>query len=392
MNPEPVKSPPGRSLLKVLIRVALALVVGLAISALSAELLFRHLLFGASPLAKRYGPSLRKPHYYADYQSDDDFFKLQRTLVFQGQREQFVHRDERLGWLTPLVEPGTYAHKAEAWLRGRRPVLMYGDSFTACMTPPTECWQGLLGNDPERGRRMLLLNYGTWSFGMDQAYLLFRDSIERWKEQEPIVAFGVLVDDDVDRVVLGFRGCPKPLTRLVDGRLQFEYPGTPDIEEWMRRNPPRRGSYFLRFLALHNATARRLASKLDPAPAVLLERKSRLGRALVKAVKEVADAHAAEMFFVLFHEPRSSEKLEPFGWRERVLVKALEDFGIPYVSSKHALHEHARLHGHQLSEYFITQGNAAGHLNELGNQAVFAGLLRALDGVFDWAPGMPSRL
>src|SRR5690606_21886828 len=166
------------------------------------------------------GWRLRRAGIYADAQSDDDYWKLEHGLRRPGERDSFVHRDAKLGWLDPRLAPGSYAHVGEGDLRGRRPVLLYGDSFAACTTAAADCWEGLLERDPELGATHVLLNHGTAAFGLDQILLLVRASLPRWRGRDPLVVVGIFVEDALDRSLLAFRGCPKPRFELdADGRL-----------------------------------------------------------------------------------------------------------------------------------------------------------------------------
>ena len=95
-------------------------------------------------------------------------------------------------------------------------MLLFGDSFCECATPPEECWQGLLERSP-LGPRFALVNYGTGGYGLDQVLLLARRVLDRWRGRDPLVVVGILVDDDLDRDALALRNFPKPRFRLADG-------------------------------------------------------------------------------------------------------------------------------------------------------------------------------
>ena len=53
----------------------------------------------------------------------------------------------------------------------------------------------------------------------DQVLLLMQDSIDHYAEDDPVVVFGIVLDSDLERSVLGFRAWPKPRLRLTGGDL-----------------------------------------------------------------------------------------------------------------------------------------------------------------------------
>ena len=105
--------------------------------------------------------------------------------------------DSRLGWVSRGVLDD-YDHERRAELAGRRPVLLFGDSFAACVTEPVDCWQGWFARSERRDDEMLL-NYGAGGYGLDQIALLAQSALDRWHAERPRILIGILVDDDIDR-------------------------------------------------------------------------------------------------------------------------------------------------------------------------------------------------
>ena len=363
-------------------RALLAVALGLVAALVIGELAFREVLFGGGMLTERLGDRVRRANCHADPDADGDFWRLHHLFTPRGSRDTFFNRDDLLGWLDVTVTPGSYGHDHERYLLERRPVLMYGDSFAACVLPDESCWQGLLEKSALRSEFMML-NYGTSAYGLDQAYLLMRESIDHWADLRPVVVIGILVDNDLDRCLLDFRGCPKPVLCLVDGDLEVAAPGAGNVDDWLEDNPPDIASYLLRYLAMR--------TEWWPAPLrhpmgeheLLVERKKTLARAIIERIAADLTERDLEFFFVLFHAPESAASEGPWTWREELLIDTFSELGIPYVSSKRALREDHERTGDSWQDYYLQEGTIRGHFSSVGNRAVFPAILDGLRGEFD---------
>lgn len=370
-------------------RALLGVALGSALAFGAAEGVLRYLLFGQSDFARERGAALRKPGYFCDPNSDPDYHKLMRLWSPKRMGRGFVNRDPKLGWLAkPIQSPG-YGHVDERMLGERRPFLFYGDSFTACVIPSKDCWQGLLEETPFAAE-LKTVNYGTCAFGIDQTCLLFSESIEHWLRRKPIVAVGILVDNDLDRTVFDFRGCPKPIYALENGELSVTFPGVEDIDEWIEEHPPRITSYLVRYLVHYK---RILPASWGPPRSndpVMVARKKEISRALIESVRAELESCDLEYFFVLFYGPKSWSQQRVQGWRDEFLVETLDSLEIPWVSTRLALQDSARRQGRALKDvqddYFLPPGkNFGGHYTRLGNEAALPAILRGLCGQYDGA-------
>jgi hypothetical protein len=219
------------------------LVVFLALT--GTELVFRSLLFSEAPFMQ----PLQKPGLYADCTASDDYWKLlylfpnhDEPADTRSQRAGMVsHFDSQLGWVNSLISPESYHHADAAGLGSKTPILLYGDSFAQCRTPPDECFQGLINSDPQLGSTYHLLNYGVWGYGLDQIYLLYRKTVDLYKN--PVVVISLL-PEDMDRAVLTVRDAPKPYFALNHGNLELKgAPIDPDLACFHRKHPPAVRSY-----------------------------------------------------------------------------------------------------------------------------------------------------
>lgn len=205
-----------------------------AFAVLSLELIFRAMLFSdikafsflRSPY--EYAPNIREGNL--DYY-DEDFWKL--NYLFN---RQFVINDPHplLGW-TGAADKKTFKHREEDLLNGRRPVLLFGDSFAQCVDS-VDCFEEILNSDPEFSDNHFLLNYGVGGYGVDQIYLLFNEAAGRFKD--PFIIFSMLTVD-LDRSMLKVRDAQKPYFELTENGLILKgVPITLSSDEYFRQNPP----------------------------------------------------------------------------------------------------------------------------------------------------------
>ncbi len=361
-----------------LLFTGLALVLGF----LLLEGALRFLLFSELEWARRLGAPLRREPLYCSTASGREYWKLH--LLFSGQQAELIHPffDARVGWLKPDIEPGTLRHRRERGLRGRRPVLLYGDSYAACAVAAEHCWEALLERS-ELGRDLCLLNYGVGGYGLDQCYLLLEHTLGLYAERDPIVVIGILVEDDLDRSYLGLRSNPKPWFTLEEDRLVLHPIEDPVPLGFVRDHPVGIASYAWRagLFGLGLASPERALSWTAERDHVQV--KQALNARILEELRCALTARGLESFFVLFHGTRSLGSSGPYGWQEPFLHRIFEEQGLPFVSSRRWLLEHARATGTPLEDYFIPEGAGKNHYRPETNEIVFGALLAGLQGRFE---------
>jgi len=258
-------------------------------------------------------------------------------------------------------------------------VLLFGDSFAACVTPPEECWGALLERSDLAGD-YALLNYGAGGYGLGQISLLCRAALPLYAQARPVVVIGLLIDDDLDRALLDFRVWPKPVHRLdADGRPRLvprELARTRD--ESIRREGIGIASYAWRYLCFGTPLmpGRRAAAARAHQRAVF-----DLSRALLDQLVASLEACEVDYVFLVFHGSSFLGATSPYREREEFLLGELSRLGAPYVLSREELVADARRTGRTESDYFIVSGHGRNHYTALGNEVVFralrAGVLRA---------------
>jgi hypothetical protein len=374
-------------------RRAMALLLGLSVSLLAAEVGLRVLLFWDTPLIARAARKLRQPGYYADMRREDVYWKLQRIWTPREQRNPFGRFSEKTGWTGALIDSQTLTMADEDKVGERRPVLLYGDSFAECVTPPEQAWQGLLERSPE-GSTHALLNFGVSGFGVDQALTMLEATVPRFAERKPLVIFAIFLDEDPDRALLGFRGMPKPRYELVDGELVFRPLEETDPQAWWDTHPPGVPSYLWRLVRgpqgpLPWTWQQKLNPVADDAPVIALT------RAILTRMHKELEAQGIEHFVLGFHGRMMLENPIDHAWRERFVRNVCSDLGLRFLSSRpflmSAVSRRTELLGKSL---FVTQGPFEGHYNARGNVVVLEAIRQALQGRYERedVSGIPEAL
>ena len=357
--------------------------IAVVVTVVLLELGLRFLLFNGSGLAQQWGASLRDPANFA-YRWTDEYWKL-HYLFADPETHRPTRHDSQVGWLHQRIQEGTYDHFARGQVAGRRPVLLYGDSFAACVTPREDCWEGIL-SDSELNPSHELLNYGVGGYGFDQTVLLFERSIDLWTDQKPVVVISLLVDVNLDRTALHFKGWPKPYLIVGEnGELTQEEEVVHGSDPYLENHPVGIASYAWRYLVNGSGMLPDAwQAGLQGRDGIDDETRAR-SRALLEEVRDECEARDLEYFVLLFHGRRV---LTPEGqgiedWHEPFLIGELERLQMPYVSSRPLLQAHAQESGQPVSDYFFTKGIRRRHYTPLANRVVFeairAGIAREYD-------------
>lgn len=284
--------------------------------------------------------------------------------------------DPALGWTWTRIAPGTYVHAEESQRAERRPVLLFGDSYSACLTSREECFEGLMERNVLAGR-LQLLNYGVCGYGFDQTYLLSRATIERYQGQDPIVVIGLLVDDDLKRALLSQREYPKPRLSVADGRIVAPQAPVPSHADRLADPLPLPASWAWAWL--------RHAFSTDPIedPDSAARREvEELTRAMLREL--VADLRQRELdaFFLLFHTADSFGVPVSDDWRTQLTCDTLDELGAPWYDVREEFARRLAERGGAIEDFYIPLDQpGGGHYGAEGNAAAFAVLLRGLNEV-----------
>jgi hypothetical protein len=363
-------------------RRALALLFGCVISFLLAEGGLRVLLFWDTPALEKSAHKLRQPGYYADMAREDLYWKLVRIWTPREHRDPFGRFSEKTGWTSPLIDSKTLVSEDEQKVGARRPVLLYGDSFSECVTPPEQAWQGLLERSPE-SKQAAIVNFGVSGFGTDQAFSMLDATIDRFAARNPLVVFGIFLDEDPDRAMLSFRGMPKPRYTLEGGDLVFHPLEEHDPQTWWDNHPPGVASYIWRLLrGPHGPLPYEWQEKLSPLPSDA--QVIALTRAILARVHQRLEALHVEHFVLGFQGRMMLENPMPHLWRERFVRDACSELGMHFLSSRPYLLSAVGWKKELLGQtLFVTQGSLEGHFNARGNVVVLEAFRQAIQGRYE---------
>lgn len=214
----------------------LLLVISVTFSLLICELAFRMIIFSKS---NKFA-DLKDPGKYAKT-VQDDYWKL--YYKFNGPFKPPKNPHPLLGWIGHF-DRQTLDHNEQGKLNGRRPVLFYGDSFIMCQSDSVNCFHEILNNDTSFNKKFFTLNYGVGGYGVDQIYLLFKETIDRFVN--PFVVFSIM-PTDMDRCLLTVRTGQKPFfIEQGDSIVLQGVPIDPDPAHFFSENSPDITSYIYR--------------------------------------------------------------------------------------------------------------------------------------------------
>lgn len=328
----------------VALRLGLA-ALGIAVAIVAAELVYRALLFGDAPAFERW----REPGLYADALDDDDFWKLAHRFGRLDRPPREPH--PLLGWVGAF-DRATLRHHDAGHVAGRRPVLLYGDSFARCVGP-VECFQDILNADPRFARDHYLLNYGVGGYGLDQIGLLLARTHRLYERPFVVLSFTAI---DLDRSLFTARGGQKPYYELTGaGDLVLRgVPIDPDPARFFREHPPHVTSYLYRRLLHAPVVPRRVRDVVTGAGARTARKIAVNERILAAAFRELRES-GTPFVVVVFHyvqrEGREFSVEREDNWRDRFARETLGRHGVPYVWSKELIRSDGDYAVRPLSHY-----------------------------------------
>jgi len=378
----PPQTPKRSSLGRKLRRVVFALAAGVVLALVGGELWIRWILFHSGEDRGPLAASLRSAGRYADGNYDDDYWKLNSILLGGTALDDAPGPDPILGWTGGGITPGTYEHPFESTVGDRQLVLLYGDSFAQCNTPPSLCFQSILESS-DLGRRFAMLNYGVGGFGLDQIYLMLEHSIDRFKAKNPIVIVGILVDSDLERSILGFRGWGKPRLDVVGDRLVARGPVPLTTRGYLAENPISIKSYLWNLFLYQNSRFMEETRARWRGVHRITEEKKLVNRRILEEIERVLSSRGLRHFFLVFHaEQGALSRWEPFEWQEQMIEDVCAEHSIPLIDTRAWLsfasdgykEKCARLYGHS--------SPLLGHHNAAGNIVCFEAMRQGLLGQF----------
>ena len=302
------------------------------------EAAFRTLLFSDLPFAQRF----KVPGLYADPMSDDDYWKLE--YLFDTKFPPPARPHPVLGWVGDFSRD-TYEHNEIQFVGGKRPVLFYGDSFAGCVARP--CFQEILNAASDFSQQHYFLNYGVGGYGVDQIYLLLKNSIPLYKN--PIVVVSIMTED-LDRSLQSVRVGQKPYFEVIGDQLVLRgTPINPVPAAYFVEHPSEIKSYLYSFLMHSDFLPWRWRQALN-GEEELRRKKTVINRHIILSmVKELRERNL-EFMFVIFH-PKEHPPFD--NWRDKLLRDVLATNHVPFVAARDLVKRNAIRTHRAVDEYYI---------------------------------------
>ena len=318
---------------------------------------------------------------WGDHQRDDLYWV---TYALGGNKEERLDTGGYhpiLGWSTHTFDQASLRHVDEAQIGGRRPILMYGDSYTQCNTSPGECWQSLLQGSV-LSPHAALLNYGVGGYGADQVLLLMQQTVDLYADQNPLLLVALMIDDDFDRAVLRFRSRPKPHFELQAGELVPTWSPVPTTREFFSWSGPLQHTSLLARL-LEYQLPRHFPRWNQRRFLHDEQHKIELARAILTEMVEVARSRKLEIALVVFNHYPSLIDRSMTGWREGLVQDVARELGVACLVPRDAMLKEVERRGIDPATLYGGAPELEGHWNALGNQITFYALGQELARLLD---------
>lgn len=339
-----------------IIKLALFL-SSLLISFTLAEIGYRIILFKSGPEFNK----LRKPNYFADYFSEDDYWKL--YYQFDGQHKPPQQPHPELGWVGDFSRD-SYKHNQIEHIGKRRPVLLYGDSFANCIKE-VYCFEDLLNSDQTFSKEHYLLNYGVGGYGVGQIFLLFQKSIHNYDNPFVVISFMTF---DLDRSILSVRTGQKPYYLIKDNELELNgTPINPIPDDFFTANPPQIKSYLYRKIVYSRHIPKQIAPFLKRTNDYISKKKQVNEKIILEIVKELKTNNIDYVFLVFHpHWYGVSTLNDEANWRDSFLKRVFHENNIPYIWSKDIFQQDSKDRPFSYDDYIIPgNGHPTTYFNKL---------------------------
>jgi len=303
---------------------ALLVVSSIFIALLLGEFALRKMLFSDTDAFA----SLKEPSAYAIYpeDKDEDFYNDDYWKLVHLFRERVMVKEAHplLGWCGRF-DRETLLHSDSRNLNGRRPVLLYGDSFAQCVDSAI-CFEEILNNDPQFSQDHYLLNYGVGGYGLDQISLLFEKTFGMY--DNPFVIFSLLATD-MDRSMLTFRDSQKPYYEIEHDSLVLK--GVPlhgSTGDFVEDHPPAIRSYLLN--RFRNSRLNPFRNTSDTPDHEYMEDIRQLNGLILQRVFRILEESGLDYVILLFN-PEDHQLPD---WRLEFLTGFCEEENVPYISDR----------------------------------------------------------
>ena len=287
---------------------------------------------------------------------------------WEGNSDWDLKSHPLLGWYARF-DPQNFMHSETKFLHGRRPVLLFGDSYAQC-SKSVKCFEDFLNRDSEFKDSFHLLNYGVGGYGLGQISLLIENIVGKYKN--PFIVIGLMVFD-LDRSAMQFRTGPKPRYFVEDTKLVLEEAElTNDIPKYLLKNPVKFNSFLYRRIcvALDKEINFARIPFLDSCIKDNVPKKKNLNRLLVKKIVADLESRKLDYVFLVFNPNwvGVSTLDGETTWREPYLRELFEQLNLPYIWSADAISSYRKRVEIPTSRFFGPEDS--GHPSSLYNELI----------------------
>jgi len=339
----------------------------LIVSLIVFEILIRLSLFSSYLPVKQ----LKNPWRYASYYDDNDFWKLYYMFGGEFKPPPSVAIHPLLGWSQVSIDAnnplGLREDSLKLFSSSKKQILFYGDSFVDGVVSSRD--YEIPRYITKRLNDAVAIDLGCGGYGLDQMYLLFM--LTHAKASEPLIIFGIFVEDDLDRSILSVRTGQKPYFIERNGKLVLQgVPIDPIPSHYFSTNPPKIKSYLFRLVFKATIGKSKWAINKKTNDKIIINTK------IIEAIDTLCKSKGYSLLFVLFH---GQHELASGGyWQEAFLKDLLRHMNIQYVDTADLLRRYIRQHGVKLPDFYVNEGIGSGHHNDLGNLVISEGLIEYL--------------
>ena len=311
---------------------------------------------------------LREAASYADIYDDpheliltDEYWYL--YYKFGGQFRPPENPQPLLGWVGHF-DRYTLKHQDHDKVKGRIPVLFFGDSFSICVG--AKCFEEILNEDSTFASKYYLLNYGVGGYGVDQIYLLAREVIPMY--DNPVVFFGFMTRD-MDRNILKFRTGQKPYFEIDNDQLVLKNtPIDPDPAEYVENNMPYIPSYIMRYL--RNSIVNYIPAN-DYRNVRKVEHMKNLNAKILSTAQNMLERDSIHYRFLVFSALWKGDR----EWRNIAVRDHLERNNVPYLWVRDMIEQDAHFGG-PATAFFEDANN--GHPTTYQNELICDAMMKSL--------------
>ncbi len=320
---------------------------------------------------------LRNPGLYST-ENSENYWKL--YYRFGGSFKPPKNPHPLLGWIGSFNRD-TYDHYDMQKAAGKKPVLLYGDSFAQCVDT-VQCFEDILNNDPSfsgTGHAMdnwtvypslsmlprpaagpddhYLLNYGVGGYGVDQVYMLCSLTVKKFND--PLVVFSIM-PTDMDRCILGVRTGQKPYFAEENGQLALKgIPIDSNPARFFEEHGPSITSYmYARFVHSDLNKFFHLGEGQASTRKKIIDLNKKI---ILKADSELSALHVRHVFMIfdnIFNEDGN--------WRTNFLISLFNEHSIPFIYTTELIDHDKDFSEYSFDHYIIPgEGHPTSHYNRL---------------------------